>query len=268
TASDGSAALTTNLSMVIAPSSASDFHWDFLGVPAALVNTLYSRQPPIVLTAEGASASITYSAVGLPNGISYDSNSAELSGTPMQQGEFPVTFTATDGVETISLDMTFIVLPSTGGDVSQIVVNFWVRKAGLHLVTPGRDSWSVSAIYNADRRTGSRFDPSTDVFKAELGSRVVEVDPGQCIGTIPERSCAFASARGVTPVVRVKLVPNSQSMIWSTSSDTIAEAVPGILTQTVALGSSAWRLHLAFDANGVFRPALDLESTAFVLASG
>ena len=63
---------------------------------AALVNTLYGDEqpPPIVLTAEGVGGTIRYSALGLPGGITYDSGSGVLSGTPTQQGEFPVTFTA------------------------------------------------------------------------------------------------------------------------------------------------------------------------------
>jgi len=268
TANDGSTTITTNLSMVIAPGSASDFHWDYLGMPAALANATYDRQPPIVLTAEGASGAITYAAVGLPVGISYNSSSGQLSGVATQQGEFPVTFTATDGVETINLDTTFIVLPPTGGDVSQIVVNFWVRRESLGLGTAGRESWRVSAIYNADRRTGSRFDPTMQTFKAVLGSRVLQLDPNQCTGPIPDHFCSFASASGVTPVVRVRLVPRTQTMSWSTGDDTIAETVPGILPQTVVLGDFAWRLQMNFDANGVFRPPLDLERTAFVVASG
>jgi hypothetical protein len=268
TANDGTATITTNLSMVIAPSTTSNFHWDFLGMPAGLVNTLYDRQPPIVLTAEGAGASITYSAVGLPAGISYDSGSGELSGTPTQQGEFPVAFTATDGTETIALEVVFIVLPATGGDVSQIVVNFWVTRASLKVGTDGKESWRVSAIYNADRRAGQRFDPATDVFRAALGSHVLQVDPGECTGKVPDQSCSFKSARGEIPVETVKLTPDTQTMVWSTSADTIAETVPGSLTQTVALGDHAWRVLMHFDQKGSFRPALDFERTVFVLAKG
>ena len=69
TANDGTDTITTNLSMVIAPDSSSNFHWNYLGMPAALVNVLYDRVPPIVLTAEGADGAITYAATGLPAGI-------------------------------------------------------------------------------------------------------------------------------------------------------------------------------------------------------
>ena len=57
---------------------------------------LYDRQPPIVLTAEGGAGAITYSALGLPAGITYDASSGEISGTALDQGEYPVVFSAND----------------------------------------------------------------------------------------------------------------------------------------------------------------------------
>jgi len=268
TADDGASTITTNLSMIVAPSASSNFHWNFLGMPAALVNTLYDRQPPIVLTAEGAGAQISYSALGLPGGLVYDSVSGELSGTPAQQGEFPVTFTATDGSETITLNLTFIVLPETGGDVSQIVVNFWVTGAALKLGEDGKESWKVKAIYNADRRTGNRFDPGTDLFRALLGSHILQVDPGECTGSTPEKACAYKSASGEIPSTSVTLSPDKQTLTWSTKNDTIAETVPGVLSQTVTLGDNAWRVLLRFDDKGKFKPALTYERTVFVLVKG
>jgi Putative Ig domain len=268
TADDGASTITTNLSMIIAPSASSDFHWNYLGMPAGLVNTLYDRQPPIVLTAEGAGGTISYSALGLPGGIIYDPVSGELSGTPTQQGEFPVTFTATDGSETTTLDLVFIVLPETGGDVSQIVVNFWVTGASLKLGEDGKEKWKVKAIYNADRRTGERFDPGTDLFRALLGSHILQVDPGECTGSVPDQACTYKSASGEIPSVTAKLTPDKQALSWSMKNDTIAETVPGVLSQTVTLGDNAWRVLLRFDEKGKFKPALAYERTVFVLSKG
>jgi hypothetical protein len=266
TANDGTHTISTNLSMVIAPSAASIFHWNFLGMPAAFANVEYDRVPPIVLTAEGAAGAITYAATGLPAGMSYDAASGELSGTATQQGEYPVTFTATDGgnSDVITLDTLFIVLPTTGGDVSQIIVNFWVSRASLRLGEDGSESWRVSALYNADRRTGSRFDPATDVFLAVLGSRTLQVDPGEMAG---DAQAASYSADG-PPSESVSLAADRQSLAWSTSSDTFTDTVPGVLSQRVTLGESSWRLLLRFDAKGGFRPALAFERPAFVLSQG
>ena len=267
-ADDGTDTITTNLTMVIAPDSSSEFHWNFQGLPAALENVLYDRQPAVALTAEGEAAPVTYSAVGLPAGIDYDAASGQLVGTALDQGEFPVRFTATDGIDTITLDLVFVVLPTTGGDVSQIVVNFWVGKAALKLGEDGSESWTVSALYNADRRTGNRYDPTVDAFRALLGSEALEILPGECTGSIPDQACTFATEKGEVPAIKLKLTPDKQLLAWSTKSDSIAETVPGDLSQTVTLGDATWRVLMHFDEKGKFRPALGFERTVFVLAKG
>ena len=271
TANDGTDTITTNLSTVIAPASTENFHWNYLGVPAALKDVLYDRSPnPIVLTAEGADGAISYAATGLPAGITYNASSGELSGTPILQGEYLVTFTATDAGDNdvITLDLTFIVLPTTGGDVSQIIVNFWVSRASLRLGEDGNESWRASAIYNADRRTGNRFDPATDLLKIVLGTRTLQVDPGECTGSVPDQACSFRTASGEVPSESVSLNADRQALSWSTGSDTFTDTVPGVLTQTVAIGDHAYRLKLRFDERGGFRPTGGYERPAFVLSQG
>ena len=122
-----------------APASASSFHWNYFGLPTAIVNESYDRQPPILVAAEGSVGAVTYSVVGLPVGMTYSAGSGELSGTPIEIGEYPLTFSAVDGAnsETLTLSLLFVVLPPGGGDVSQIPVNFWVFKESLKLVRAG-----------------------------------------------------------------------------------------------------------------------------------
>lgn len=267
TATDGAETIATNLSLIVAPGPGSTLHWNFFGIPTAIVNVNYDRQPPIRVAAEGASA-ISYSAIGLPAGMTYGSTSGELSGTPVEIGEYPMTFTAvdTDTNETIHLSLVFLVLPPHGGDASQISVNFWVLKESARTGEPGRDAWRASAIYNADRRTANRFDPLTDVLRLELGSRALELPPGSLEGT--DKSLAWRSAKGATPAEQVKLAPGNQTLSWATKNDTIAETVPGVLTQTVTIGSRGYRLPLTFDERGAVHPALDIERAAFVVRTG
>jgi hypothetical protein len=267
-ADDGSATIAANRSMVIATSALSEFHWNVLGLPAALAGVLYDRMPPIVLSAEGAPAAITYSATGLPGGMSYDASTGELSGTPLKAGEYPASFTAVAGAETLRFDTAFIVLPATGGDVSQITVNLWVKSVKLKLGEDGKESWKVAAIYNADRRTGLRFDPATDAFAAQLGAHAIALEPGSLTGKVPDQDASFKSASGVIPGLAVRVTPDKQACTWSTKSDTIAETVPGDHWQQLILGDDAWRLLLGFDAKGGFKPALAFRRTAFVVATG
>jgi hypothetical protein len=269
TATSGGVLITTNLSLVIAAASTSDFHWNFFGLPAAIVNASYDRQPPILVAAEGNEGDVTYSVVGLPVGMTYSTTSGDLSGTPIEVGEYPLTFTAVDdgNGETLTLSLTFVVLPPGGGDVSQLSVNFWVTKESLKLVEPSKDAWRASAIYNADRRVANRFDPATETLLLQIGARVLELVPGSLTGKT-EKAFAWKSENGVVPVEAVKVAPAKQTIVWATKADTIGEAVPGVLTQTVTIGPRGYRLLLTFDENGAFHPALDFERTAFVVRSG
>jgi len=267
-ANDGVSTIIANLSVVIAPGASSAFHWNLIGLPAGLVNTLYDRQPAIAIPAEGAVGAIAYAADGLPAGITYGASTGELSGTPTRVGEYPVVLTASDGgsSETLTLSLIFIVLPATGGDVNQISVNLWVTKASLRVGEDGSESLGVSAIYNADRRTDNRFDPTTDTFKARLGGRELRVDPGEFVGT--DQLMSFQTASGVVPSERISLDADRQIVSFSTGSDTLNDVVPGVLAQTVLIGDRAYRLLLSLDAKGGFKPALAFERTAFVLSKG
>ncbi len=264
-ANDGTASIRTNLAMHIAWDSTSSFHWNYFGLPAALEGEVYDNQPPIVLAADAGMA-VAYTAVGLPPGISYDVGSGELQGTATEMGEYAVTFIATDGPEVLVLEAFFIVLPASGGDVAQIPVNFWVSKSKVSSGEAGRDSWQVVAIYNADRRSGQRFDPSSESLLAALGSRVIEVEPGEFVGD--DARMSFTSPSGDLPAESVRLDAGRQRLSWKTKADTINEGVPGVLSQVVTLGGRSYRLLLSADRKGGVKRATAYERTAFVVDKG
>jgi hypothetical protein len=267
-ATKGGITISTNLTTVIAPSPTSSMYWDFFGVPTGLVSVGYQRVPPILVAVKGNVGTVTYAAIGLPSGMTYSSTSGELSGTPSDVGEYPMTFTATDGTsgEVVTLSVDFVVLPAAGGDPSQISVNLWVSKEVLKPAVPGSSSWTGSAIWNADRRTGNVFDPATDTIQIEIGSHVLTVDPGSMTGTV--KKYVFASPKGVTPVLRVQLSPMKQTLKWVVKGDTIAESVPSTLRHAAILGGRGYRLDEAFDAKGIFKPALAYRRRSFVASKG
>jgi len=266
-ATDGTDAITTNLSMIVVPSSTSSMYWDFFGLPAALVDVPYQRQPPILLVARNGTT-VTYAAVGIPSGMSYSTTTGELTGTPVDVGEYPITFTATDSAtgEVLTLSLDFVVLPPYGGDASSISVNLWVSKQALRTGDPGKDSWAGQAIWNADRRAANVFDPATDAVLLQIGSHAVQVDAGLLAGT--PAKYAYASPRGEAPAVKVQLSVAKQTLKWSVKNDSIGESVPGTLRQTAILGGRGYRADEAFDARGVFKPALAYRRTVFVAAKG
>src|ERR1041385_6187944 len=183
-ATDGHNTITSNLGMLITPSATSHFYWNFFSLPPGLLGVGYDRQPPItVATVNGVN--VTYSATGLSPGIAYNTTTGELTGTPTEVGEFETVFTATDSStsEVLIFQFNFVILPATGGDISSVPVNFWLSKQKLKLGTDGSEAWSGSLIFNADRRMGTRFDPTTNGLSLSLGSRTINFPPGSLSGT-------------------------------------------------------------------------------------
>ncbi len=266
-ATDAATTLTTNLTVIIAPSASSNLYWEFFGVPTALVNASYQRQPPILVAAKNG-GTVTYAAVGIPAGMTYNPTTGELSGTPVEVGEYPVTFTATSspGGEILTLSMDFLVLPPYGGDASSITVNFYPVKQVLKAGTAGKDSWAGQGVWNADRRALNLFDPATDALRLEIGSHGIDVPAGALTGT--PANWKYASPAGESPAVKVQLSAVKQTLKWSVKNDTIAETVPATLRQTTIIGGRGYRLDEAFDEAGVFRPAPAIRRPAFVVVSG
>lgn len=263
-ASDGTDTLTTNLIMWVAPSSTSTFIWDYFGLPVAIVGVDYDRQPPILVATKNGT-SVTYSATGLPEGITYSSTTGELSGTATEIGVYPVIFTAfdSDSGETLVLSCDFVVLPETGGDVNGLATNLWVKSQSIKSGDPGSGSWKAQYIYNADRRTGNAFDPATDTFVVSLGSRTITLDPGQLIDSNGKFS--FKSASGVVPAESVQILPKTQSIKVTSSKDTLTDTVPSVLRNTLTLGSKGYKLDEFFEEGGKFVVTSGYRKTAFVV---
>jgi len=267
-ATDSSDTISTNLQMIVVPSASSSLYWDFFGLPTGFLGVSYARQPPILVAAKNNTGTMTYSAVGIPTGMSYNASSGELTGTPAEVGEYPVIFTATDGTtgEVIVLAWDLVVLPPYGGDASSLSTNLWVSKAKLKTGVAGKDAWSGRAIWNADRRAANRFDPLTDALRLQIGSHAIDVPPGSFKGTVKQYK--YASARGAAPVVKVQLSVAKQTLDWTVTRDNISETIPATLRQITILGGRGYRLDELFSAKGVFQPALAYRNTAFVVANG
>jgi len=267
-ATDSADTISTNLQMVMVPSSTSNLYWDFFGLPTGFLGVSYDRQPPVLVAAKNNTGTVTYSAVGIPAGMSYNTNSGELTGTSAEVGEYPITFTATDGAtgEVLILTLDFVVLPPYGGDASSITTNLWVTRQKLKTGVPGKDSWIGQAIWNADRRLANRFDPLADALRLQIGSHPIDVVPGSLTGTV--KNYKYTTPRGDAPAVKVQFSLVKQTLKWAVKGDTISETVPATLRHTTILGGRGYRLDEAFDPKGIFKPALAYRKTAFVVSRG
>jgi len=266
TAADSVGTATTNLTMIVAPSATNSLFWDPVALPTAFAGVSYSRQPPIAVTSQNGTT-VSYSAIGLPQGIAIDATSGALSGTAVDVGEYPVTFRATDSSSGVEIEQTidFLVLPPSGGDASVIAVNLWITSELLRVGRPGRDLWTGRCIYNADRRTDSLFDPATDGVALTLGSRSITLDPGSLTGT--PRLYRYRSPRGEKPVVSVNVSPSKQTIQWSSRSDTLTESLPSASRLTVAV-DRGYRMDQYVDGTGRFRAPSGYRRTAYVVSGG
>jgi hypothetical protein len=265
-ATDEQDTITSNLGMIIAPSSTSHFYWDVFSLPPALLGVAYDRQPPIaVATVNGVS--VSYAATGLPPGINYNGLSGELTGTPSAVGEFDTLFTATNAstAEMLTLQFRFVVLPATGGDLSRVPVNFWLTKQKLSLGVDGLETWKGLLQFNADRRTGVRFDPTNDILSVSVGSRVMSFATNSLLGT--SASLRFTTPSGQLPSEAVKLSLSKQVFQWKSGHDSIAATVPGWHNVVLNLGSEAFRTTVRFDQKGSAN-AFSSVRPCFVLAKG
>lgn len=266
-ATDGQDTLTTNLGMLIVPSSTSNFYWNVFSLPTALLNTPYDRQPPIEAATVNGSTSVTYAASGLPSGLAYNATTGELTGTPAEIGEFDTVFTATDAMttEVLTLEFRFVVLPVTGGDIGSTPVNFWLAKQKLKLGDDGEEAWAGGLLFNIDRRTGMGFDSALDAISLTLGSRTLDFPAGLLEGT--NKSLAYKSPKGVLPTEAIKLSLAKQTLKWASKNDTLDATAPGVHLVVLKLGSSIFRTNVRFDEKAK-ASALSSVRPAFIVAKG
>lgn len=129
--------------------------------PVGVINKLYSYTftasgfPPLTWNEQGV----------LPTGLTFDSNTQVLSGTPTQTGSFPITVTATDQFNQSSPAANFtIVVALHGFQATGSMAGFRVAhtatllNTGKVLVAGGTDT-SGNALTSAEL-----YDPSTSVF--------------------------------------------------------------------------------------------------------
>ncbi|MBL9144325.1 MAG: putative Ig domain-containing protein [Verrucomicrobiaceae bacterium] len=111
---------------------------------------------------------LTYSAIGLPTGLTINASSGLITGTPSTSGTFPSRVTATGGGQSISQDFTWTVLLANTG-TGKILREWWLNIANSDL-----NSLTANAAY-PNSPTGSdqltSFETPTD-WAENLGQRV------------------------------------------------------------------------------------------------
>ena len=265
-AANGHDTISCNMSMIIAPTITSNSYWNIFSIPPGLLGATYNQKPTPVSVSTVNGVSVTYSVTGLPPGLNYNTNTGDLTGTPTQVGEFNTVFTANDSTNaTLTFGVNFDILPATGGDISSVPVNFWLTKEKLTLGVSSNEAWAGSLLFNADRRTGMRFDPTTNDLSFSVGSLTLDFPAGTLKGT--NTSMSFTSPLGTIPSESVKLSLATETLQWKTAKDTIATTLPGQYEVGLSLGSQSYRTAVQFSSTGSAN-AFSAVRPCFVLETG
>jgi hypothetical protein len=204
----------------------------------------------------------------LPPGILYNPTTGELTGTPTAIGEFDTLFTATSTSTTtqvITLQFRFVILPATGGDISSVPVNFWLKKEKLSLGVDGEEGWKGQLLFNADRRTGNRFDPATDNLSLSLGSRTLSFPAGSLTG---KGYPALHHSHGARfRASRSSCRCRSRCCRGNPAATPSPPPFPGCRAWALTLGSQPYRTTVLFDERGLAN-AFSSVRPCFVLAKG
>lgn len=128
----------------------------FLTNPGTRTNAV-GTPVSIQLAASTASGSLNYSAAGLPSGLSLNTTTGLISGTPSASGNYVVNLSVNNGLATTATTMAWIVNSSVGAPsyvkleaLSEINNNAWTSMAEFNLLDPtgalmSRAGWQVGA---------------------------------------------------------------------------------------------------------------------------
>ena len=220
-------------------------------IPAGTAGTAYSQ----TFTQTGGQGAITWSVTGtLPAGITLNSSTGVLSGTPTQTGSFPITITATDsnncpgsrgytlviGCQTITVNPATIPAGTAGTAYSQT----FTQTTGIGTIT-----WSVTG----GLPTGITLNPSTGVLSGtptQTGSfpiTITATDINNCPGS-----------RGYTLVIGCQTITVSPGTL---PNGTVGTPYSQALTQTGGIGTITWSV-----TAGALPPGLLLNSGTGVLS--
>jgi prepilin-type N-terminal cleavage/methylation domain-containing protein len=105
----GSYAATVTVTDSLGGTSTVAFTWNVLGItsPSGAQSDTLNRQVNITPVATGGSGSYTWSASGLPTGLTLRASDGKISGKPSAKGTYNVTLTVTDTITSLSAPVSF-----------------------------------------------------------------------------------------------------------------------------------------------------------------
>ena len=189
--------------------------------PGNKSGTVGSPIASFTLSASGGTAPYTWSATGLPAGVTIGSSTGTVSGTPTAAGTYNVTVTATGSGGSGSGSTSFTFTIGGGGGGSQLLLN------------PGFESGAVNWTGTAGPITNNSGRPArTGTWKMWLGGNGVTSTETEAQNvTIP----ASATAATLTFWIRIDSSETTTSTVYDTAK---AQIVKNGVTTTLATYSN------------------------------
>ncbi len=189
--------------------------------PGNKSGTVGSPIASFTLSASGGTAPYTWSATGLPAGVTIGSSTGTVSGTPTAAGTYNVTATATGSGGSGSGSTSFTFTISGGGGGSQLLLN------------PGFESGAVNWTGTAGPITNNSGRPArTGTWKMWLGGNgVTSTETEAQSVTIP----ASATAATLTFWIRIDSSETTSSTVYDTAK---VQIVRSGVTTTLATYSN------------------------------
>lgn len=191
------------------------------GTVAAL--TIGSAMAATVFSQAGGNGSISWSASGLPAGVSIDSGNGQLAGTPTATGTFSATITATDaGGCAGNVIRAITVAPVANADAySTLVDNTQFVVSGGMTVTPATPAVTASGRLGANDLPSGGITVTAGTFATSAGGSVTIAADGTFIYT-PKANPGLAAV-------------TSDSFTYTVSSNTGGGAAVSSAPATVSL---------------------------------
>lgn len=152
--------------------------------PAAEVARPFELRP----SASGGKSGYTWTATGLPAGLSIDAASGAISGTPSSPGSYPVKLTVTDtlGFST-SVDVTLIVAPKLAVSTHALRAAKVGRAFGVRLAASGGVAPLSWSIVRGKLPAGIHFSKRTGAFSGtprSAGKRTLVLQVSDALGGV------------------------------------------------------------------------------------